>query len=53
MLGQDVMTVFKVTAFGGIWNTVVPAVVILVGFNVLLGSVAIRLLRRAARIKVQ
>jgi len=53
MLGQDVMTVFEVTAFGGIWNTVVPAVVILVGFNVLLGSVAIRLLRRAARIKVQ
>ncbi|MDS0279771.1 ABC transporter permease [Halomicroarcula sp. S1AR25-4] len=53
MLGQDVMTVFEMTAFGGIWNTVVPAVVILVGFNVLLGSIAIRLLRRAASIKVQ
>ncbi|MFC4247708.1 ABC transporter permease [Natribaculum luteum] len=53
MLGQDVMTVFEMTAFGGIWNTVVPAVVILVGFNVLLGSITIRLLRRAARIKVQ
>jgi ABC-2 type transport system permease protein len=26
MLGQDVLSVFEVTAFGGLWDTVVPAV---------------------------
>lgn len=53
MLGRDVMTVIDATAFGGIWNTVVPAIAILVGFNVVLGTIAIRLLRRAAGSKVQ
>ena len=53
MLGEDVMTVLEVTAFGGLWDTVVPAVVVLVGWNVLLGAVAIGLLRRAASIDVQ
>lgn len=53
MLGQDVMTVFEVTTFGGLWNTVVPAIVILIGFNVVLGGIAVRLLKRASKAEVQ
>jgi ABC-2 type transport system permease protein len=53
MLGQDVMTVVEVTAFGGVWNTLVPALVVLVGFNLVLGTVAVRLLRRATGAEVQ
>ncbi|MFC6863914.1 ABC transporter permease [Halomicroarcula sp. GCM10025817] len=53
MLGQDVMTVFEVTAFGGLWNTVVPAIAVLVGFNILLGGAAVALLKRASRAEVQ
>lgn len=53
MLGRDVMTVFDVTAFSGLWNTVVPAVTALVGFNVVLGGIAVRLLNRASRAEVK
>jgi ABC-2 type transport system permease protein len=53
MLGQDVMTVFEVTAFTGIWNTVVPAITVLLGFNLVLGGIAVRLLNRASRAEVQ
>jgi ABC-2 type transport system permease protein len=53
MLGKDVMTVVDVTAFVGVWNTLVPAVVVLVGFNLVLGTVAVRLLRRATGAEVQ
>ncbi|MBX0288595.1 ABC transporter permease [Haloarcula salinisoli] len=53
MLGRDVMTVLTVTGYGGLWNTLVPAVGILVGFNIVLGTIARRLLRRAARAEVQ
>jgi ABC-2 type transport system permease protein len=53
MLGQDVLSVFDVTTFGGLWNTVVPAGAVLVGFNLVLGAVAVRLLNRASRAEVQ
>lgn len=53
MLGQGVMTVFDVTAFSGLWNSVVPAVAVLVGFNVVLGGIAVRLLNRASTAAVQ
>jgi len=53
MLGQDVLTVFEVTAFGGLWNTLVPAVAVLVAFLLVLGSAAVTLLNRAARAEVQ
>lgn len=53
MLGQDVMTVFDVIAFSGLWNTVVPAVVVLVSFNIILGGIAIRLLNRASKADVR
>jgi ABC-2 type transport system permease protein len=53
ILGQDVLTVFDVTVFGGLWNTVVPAVAILVGFLLVLGSVAVHLLNHASKAEVQ
>jgi len=53
MLGQDVMTVFDVTAFAGLWNTLIPAIVVLLVFNILLGSTAVGLLKRASKSEVQ
>ncbi|OYR44133.1 MULTISPECIES: ABC transporter permease [unclassified Halorubrum] len=53
MLGQNVMTVFYVTAFSGLWNTVIPSVAVLIGFNVVLGGFAVHLLNRASKAKVQ
>jgi ABC-2 type transport system permease protein len=53
VLGRDVATAFEVTAFGGLWNTVVPAVAVLAGCTIVLGAVAVRLLKRAARSEVQ
>ncbi len=53
MLGEDVMTILDVTAFSGLWNSVVPAVGVLLAFNVVLGAVAIHLLNRASRAEVQ
>jgi len=53
MLGRDVLTVVEVTAFSGIWNTVVPAVAVLVGFNLVFGAIAVRLLDRASKVSVK
>lgn len=53
MLGEDVSTALEVSAFGGLWDSVIPALLVLVGFNVVLGAVAIRLLRRASRATVR
>lgn len=53
MLGQDVFSVFEITVFGGLWNTVVPAVAVLIGFLLVLGSVAVHLLNNASKTEVQ
>lgn len=53
VLGRDVLTVFDVTAFGGLWNTLVPAVAVLVVFTLALGAAGVRLLNRAASAEVQ
>lgn len=53
VLGRDVLTVFDVTAFGGLWNTLVPAVAVLVVFTIALGVAGVRLLNRAASAEVQ
>jgi ABC-2 type transport system permease protein len=53
MLGQDVLTVFDVTAFSGIWNTVVPAVVVLGVFALVFGGIAVVLLGRVASSRVR
>jgi ABC-2 type transport system permease protein len=53
MLDQDVMTVIEVTRFSGIWNTVVPAVVILLVLDLVLGAAMVYLLDRASSSSVQ
>jgi ABC-2 type transport system permease protein len=52
MLDRDVMTVIETTQFGGIWNTIVPAVVVLLGLAVLFGGIAVGLVRRASSSRV-
>jgi ABC-2 type transport system permease protein len=49
MLGQDELSVLEVTAFGGLWNTVVPAVGVLAAFTFVLGGVAVSLVNRAVK----
>jgi ABC-2 type transport system permease protein len=50
VLGEDVMTVLSVTRFGGIYDTLVPAVAILVGLNLVVGAAAVWVLRRASSV---
>lgn len=52
MLGKNVLSVFDMTVFGGIWSTLVPAVAVLVGFLLVFGSVAVYLLNNAAKAEV-
>ena len=47
MLDQDVMTVLDVTAFTGIWNTLVPALLVLAVLDLAFGGIAVFLLTRA------
>lgn len=47
IVGADVMTVLDVTAFGGLWNTVVPAVAVLSGYVLLTGGIAVWTIKRA------
>ncbi|WP_227353048.1 ABC transporter permease [Haladaptatus salinisoli] len=53
MLGADVMTVVQVSRFDGLWNALVPALVVLVALDLVLGSVAVYLLRRASSSNVR
>ena len=53
MYGQDVMTVLEVTRFGGMWNTLVPALGVLIALDVALGAVAVYFLNRASSSDVQ
>jgi len=48
MFGRDVMTVIDVTGFGGMWNTLVPALGILLVLDLVLGAIAVRFLNRAS-----
>jgi ABC-2 type transport system permease protein len=53
ILDQDVMTVIEVSQFGGIWNTLVPAIGILLVLDIVLGAIAVVMLRRATSADVQ
>jgi len=53
MLDRDVMTVLEVTQFEGLWNTLVPAVVVLVALALVFGGVAVFMLTRATGSDVQ
>lgn len=48
MLGQDVLSVIKITTFSGIWNTLVPALTVLIALDFLLGGIAVYYLNRAS-----
>jgi len=48
VIDEDVLTVLDVTRFGGIYDTLVPAVAVLVGLNLLFGAIAVRVLGRAS-----
>lgn len=52
MLGQDVLSVIDVTTFSGIWNTLIPALVILLALDLVLGAIAVRYLNRASSSQV-
>ncbi|MFB6188675.1 MAG: ABC transporter permease [Halapricum sp.] len=53
MLDANVMEVWHVTAFGGIWNTIVPAVAVLAVLDLLLGGVAVYMINRASSASVK
>jgi ABC-2 type transport system permease protein len=53
ILDRDVMTVIEVTAFDGIWNTLVPALGILLVLDIVFGAAAVYMLRRATSADVQ
>ncbi|MDS0260267.1 ABC transporter permease [Haloarcula sp. S1CR25-12] len=50
VLGEDVLTVLEVSRFGGIYDTLVPAVAVLVGLNVVFGAIAVWVLGRASSV---
>ncbi|ELY65542.1 ABC transporter permease [Natrinema versiforme] len=53
MFGQDVMTVIEVSSFGGLWNTLVPALAVLAALDLVLGAVAVSSLNSASSSDVQ
>jgi ABC-2 type transport system permease protein len=53
VLGRDVMTVIELNAFGGIWDTLVPAVSVLLVLDVVVGGVAVYVLKSATSSSVR
>lgn len=53
MLGEDVLSVFNVTAFSGIWNTLIPALALLLALDFVLGGIAVHYLNRASSSSAQ
>ncbi|WP_181687256.1 ABC transporter permease [Halorhabdus salina] len=53
MLDADVMEVLDITAFGGIWNTLVPSLAVLIVLDVILGAIAVYMINRASSASVQ
>lgn len=52
MLGEHTLSVFEVTAFSGIWNTLVPVIGLLLVLDILFGSIATYFLNRASNAEV-
>lgn len=51
VLDRDVMTVVEVTRFGGVYDTLVPALAVLVAQSLVFGGIAISMLSRASSSK--
>lgn len=46
VLGEDVMTVVDVTAFTGIWNTIIPALAVMLILALVFGGIAVLAIKR-------
>lgn len=46
LMGKNVMTVIDVTSFSGMWNAIIPAVGMLLVFILVLGGLAVYMIRR-------
>lgn len=46
VLGKDVMTVIEVTRFSGIWNTIIPALLVMLVLGLILGGLAVLTIKR-------
>ncbi|KXB03538.1 ABC transporter [candidate division MSBL1 archaeon SCGC-AAA261F19] len=53
VLGKDVMEVVNVTCFSGMWNTIIPALGVLLAFAVVLGGLAVFSIRRGTSTDVE
>ncbi|MFC7134980.1 MULTISPECIES: ABC transporter permease [Salinibaculum] len=51
VLDRDVMTVLEISEFGGIYDTLVPALAVLVTLNIVFGTTTITMLSRASSSK--
>ena len=53
ILGKDVMTVLNVTAFQGMWNTIIPALLVMFAYILVLGSFAVFTIKRGTSSKTR
>ncbi len=53
ILGQDVMTVIDVTSFSGMWNTLIPAFIVMMAYILILGSFAVYTIKRETSTEAQ
>ena len=51
VVGRDTLTVLSVSRFGGVADTLVPAVAVLLALNLVVGALAVRLLTRASSVE--
>jgi len=53
VLGENVMTVIEMTSFSGIWNTIIPAILVLLAFAFILGGFAVFAIQRGTSSEVK
>ncbi len=53
VLGENVMTVIEVSSFSGIWNTIIPAILVLLAFAFVLGGFAVFAIQRGTSSEVE
>ena len=53
VLGENVMTVIEMTSFSGIWNTLIPAILVLLAFAFILGGFAVFAIQRGTSSEVK
>lgn len=53
VLGQDTLSVLEVSAFGGLWDTLGPALAVIIGLDLVLGGIAAVFFHRATSASVQ